>query len=83
MGTTRTTITANGIDISITSQHNTEDYISLTDIARYKSDEPAAVISNWIRNKDTIAFLGLWEELNNPNFKPLEFEQFKLPINND
>lgn len=77
MGTTRTTITANGIDISITSQNNTEDYISLTDIARYKSDEPAAVISNWIRNKDTIAFLGLWEELNNPNFKPLEFEQFK------
>ena len=77
MGITRTTITANGIDISITSQNNTEDYISLTDIARYKSDEPAAVISNWIRNKDTIAFLGLWEELNNPNFKPLEFEQFK------
>jgi len=77
MGTTRTTITANGIDISITSQNNAEDYISLTDIARYKSDEPAAVISNWIRNKDTIAFLGLWEELNNPNFKPLEFEQFK------
>ena len=77
MGTTRTTITANGIDISITSQNNTEDYISLTDIARYKSDEPAAVISNWMRNKDTIAFLGLWEELNNPDFKPLEFEQFK------
>ena len=74
MGTTRTTITANGIDISITSQHNTEDYISLTDIARYKSDEPAAVISNWIRNKDTIAFLGLWEELNNPNFNRVEFD---------
>lgn len=77
MGSTRTTITANGIDISITSQNNAEDYISLTDIARYKSDEPAAVISNWMRNKDTIAFLGLWEELNNPDFKPLEFEQFK------
>ena len=52
-------------------------------IDRYKNDEPAAVISNWMRNKDTIAFLGLWEELNNPDFKPLEFEQFKLPINND
>ena len=77
MKNTRTTITANGIDISITLQNNADDYISLTDIARYRSDDPTAVISNWMRNKDTIAFLGLWEGLNNPNFKPLEFEGFK------
>jgi len=54
-----------------------EDYISLTDIAKYKSDEPNSVIQNWLRNKNTIEFLGLWEQLNNPNFKPLEFEGFK------
>ena len=77
MKNTRTTITANGIDISITLQNNADDYISLTDIARYRSDDPTAVMSNWMRNKDTIAFLGLWEGLNNPNFKPLEFEGFK------
>ena len=44
------------------------DYISLTDIARYKSDEPSDVIKNWMRRKDTIEFLGLWESLNNTNF---------------
>lgn len=77
MGNARATITANGIDISITLQNNSEDYISLTDIAKYRSDDPTAVISNWMRNKDTIAFLGLWEGLNNPNFNPLEFEGVK------
>jgi len=54
-----------------------EDYISLTDIAKYKSDEPAEVVKNWLRNKNTIEFLGLWEKLNNENFNPVEFDQFK------
>jgi hypothetical protein len=53
------------------------DYISLTDIARVKSDEPTAVIGNWIRNRNTIEYLGLWETLYNPDFKPLEFEGFR------
>ena len=53
------------------------DYISLTDIAKYKSDEPNAVIANWLRNRNTIEFLGVWESLYNPNFKPLEFEGFR------
>ena len=52
------------------------DYISLTDIAKYKSDEPNAVIANWLRNRNTIEFLGVWESLYNPNYKPLEFEGF-------
>jgi hypothetical protein len=56
---------------------NENDYISLTDIARYKSDDPTAVIANWMRNRNTIEFLGIWEGLYNPNFKPLEFEGFK------
>jgi len=54
------------------------DYISLTDIAHYK--EPGRtdhVIQNWMRNRNTVEFLGIWEQLNNPNFKPLEFEGFR------
>ena len=53
------------------------EFISLTDIARYKSDDPTAVIQNWMRNRDVIEFLGLWERLHNPDFKPLEFEGFR------
>jgi hypothetical protein len=56
---------------------NETDYISLTDIAHYKSDDPNAVIANWMRNRNTIEFLGIWETLYNPEFKPLEFEGFK------
>ena len=44
--------------------------ISLTDIARYKSDDPTAVIQNWMRNRDTVEFLGLWKTLHNPDFNP-------------
>ena len=56
---------------------NGDDYISLTDLARHKSDEPNAVIANWLRNRNTIEYLGIWEQLYNPNFKPLEFEGFR------
>ena len=66
-------INANGISIRVSST-NEADYISLTDIAKYRSDDPAAVIQNWLRNRNTIEFLGLWEQLNNPDFKLLEFE---------
>ena len=54
-----------------------KDYISLTDIAKYKTDDPAAAIGNWMRNRNTIEYLGIWESLYNPFFKPLEFEGFK------
>ena len=54
-----------------------QDYISLTDIAKYKTDDTSAVIANWMRNRNTIEFLGLWETLYNPDFKPLEFEGFR------
>ena len=69
-------ITVEKTEISII-QVNEEDFISLTDIAKFKSDEPNAVIGNWIRNRNTIEYLGLWETLNNPEFKPLEFEGFR------
>ena len=71
------TIHANGFDISLFTEDLKNSYISLTDIAKYKSDEPNDVIKNWLRNKDTIAFLGLWESLHNPDFKPIEFDGFR------
>ena len=73
----KATINANGAEISVVSKGNDDDYISLTDIAKYKSDEPNDVIRNWIRKKDTIEFLGLWEKMNNPDFKPVEFDGFR------
>ena len=55
------------------------EFISLTDIAKYKnSEEPFSVINNWMRNRSTIGFIGLWEKLNNSNFKPIEFDRFKM-----
>lgn len=56
---------------------NENDYISITDIAKHKSDDPAAAIGNWMRNRNTIEYLGVWESLYNPLFKPTEFEGFK------
>ena len=70
-------IHAKDTDIAVISAIGQDDYISLTDIARYRSDEPKDVIKNWLRSKATIEFLGLWEELNNPNFKGVEFDSFR------
>lgn len=70
-------IHANGVDIRINTI-NEIDYISLTDIAKKQNAEyPADIIKNWLRSKNTIEFLGVWEQLNNPNFKLVEFDQFK------
>lgn len=67
-------IETQGLEISVLT-HNQDDYISLTDLAKYKNaDEPNMVISNWLSNYSTIDFLAVWEELNNPNFNPLEFQ---------
>ncbi len=71
------TIYAKGIKIGIYTTDFENEFISLTDIAKFKSDDPAAVIQNWMRNRDVIEFLGLWETLHNTHFKPLEFEGFK------
>lgn len=69
-------ITVKDTNVTIISVKE-NDYICLTDIARYKSDDPNAVIGNWLRNRNTIEYLGIWESLYNPNFKPLEFEGFR------
>ena len=70
-------INANGKEIAIYTYDFVNEFISLTDIAKYKSNEPNDVIRNWMRSKDTIEFLGLWEKLHNPDFKPVEFDGFR------
>lgn len=71
------TIHANGLEIGIYTNDFKNEFISLTDIAKFRSDDPNNTIRNWMRSKETIAFLGLWEKLHNPDFKPVEFEGFK------
>lgn len=56
-------------------QQNDQDFISLTDMVR--GEEGSDHIRNWMRNRNTVEFLGLWESLNNPNFKPVEFDTFR------
>ena len=71
------TIKVQGMAITILSGQQ-EDYISLTDIARYKDSERTDyIIQNWLRNRNTIEFLGVWERLNNPRFNPIEFDGFR------
>jgi len=70
-------VSVKGTEITILA-HREQDYISLTDIARHK--DPARtdyLISNWMRNRNTIEFLGIWESLNNPGFNPIEFDGIK------
>lgn len=70
-------ITVKGIEI-VTFKKNESDYISLTDIAKYKNLERTNyIIQNWMRNRSTIEFLGLWEKINNPDFKGVEFDAFR------
>jgi hypothetical protein len=71
------TIEVQGTAITILSGQR-EDYISLTDIARYKDSERTDyIIQNWLRNRNTIEFLGVWERLSNPGFNPIEFDGFR------
>ena len=71
--TTMVKINANGKEITLLA--NNTDYISLTDIAKYLDPEnPRFIIQNWMRNRNTIEFLGAWESINNPNFNRLEFD---------
>ena len=71
------TIHAKGFDIGIYTTDYENEFISLTDIAKYKSSDPNDVIKNWMRGRETLEFLGLWESLHNPDFKPVEFDGFR------
>ncbi|MBP5758758.1 MAG: KilA-N domain-containing protein [Bacteroidales bacterium] len=67
-----------GIEVGIYTEDFRNEYISLTDIARYRNgDDPRFAIQNWMRNRNTIEFLGLWESLHNPNFNRVQFDTFK------
>jgi len=73
----KTELNIEGIPVRIYSDR-AKDYISLTDIAKYRDNKRTNyIIQNWMRNKSTIEFLGLWEKINNPNFKGIEFDAFK------
>lgn len=70
-------VTVKGTDISVLA-HKEQDYISITDISKHREpNRTDHIIQNWMRNRNTIEFLGIWETLNNTDFKPLEFEGFK------
>lgn len=72
------TIEAKGFAIQVYTEDFKNDYISLTDIARYRnSHEPKDVVKNWLRSRNTIEFLGLWETIHNPDFKGVEFDGFR------
>ena len=71
-----TKITVDDISVNVV-QFQDSDFISLTDIAKRKTEEPNTVIGNWMRNRNTIEYLGTWETLYNPNFNPIEFEGFR------
>ncbi len=69
------TIHAKGVDIGIYTNDFENEFISLTDIAKYRNeDDPRFVIQNWMRNRNTIEFLAVWEELHNPDFNRVQFE---------
>ena len=71
-------ISAKGFLIQVYTEDFKNDYISLTDIAKYKNtDDPRFVIQNWMRNRNTLEFMGLWEILNNPNFNRVQFDTFR------
>ena len=74
----KTTIEVKGAAITVLSQKE-DDYICITDIARYKNAKRTDdLVRNWLRNRNTIEFLGIWEQLNNPDFKPVEFDGIRM-----
>lgn len=73
----KTQITVNNYKINVININN-QEFISLTDLARYADkEEPRLPIRDWLRTKEVISYLGLWESINNPNFKGGEFHSFK------
>lgn len=77
-GVKKEIIEAKGFPIQIFTEDFKNDYLCLTDIARYKnSDDPRFVIQNWMRNRNTLEYIGIWEILNNPNFNRVQFDSFR------
>ncbi len=75
----KSTIEVKGAPIAVISQSPKDDILSLTDIAKFKNpDHPDDVIRNWLRSRNTVEFLGVWERLNNPGFNPVEFDGIRI-----
>jgi len=73
----KTKLNINSLEVVLYKQ-NDEEFISLTDMAKFRDSERTNyIIQNWMRTRNTIEFLGLWEQLRNPNFKSIEFDAFK------
>lgn len=71
-------IKVENFEIVLFSQNN-EDFISLTDMARYRDAERTNyIIQNWLRTRNAIEFCGLWKQINNPDFKGIEFDAFRI-----
>ena len=81
--TKKRTIQVNGDEVVIIKQQ-TEDYISLTDMARFKNAEATGlVISHWLSTRYAVDFLGIWESINNPNFNVTEFSNIRMEAANN
>lgn len=70
-----TTLSVQGAPITVLSRQDTDYYISLTDMAKKFGDD--TLLYNWMRNRNTVEFMGIWERIHNPDFKGLEFETFR------
>ena len=74
-------IHAKGLSIGIYSSNHEGEFVSLTDIAKYRnSDDPRFIIQNWMKNRNTVEFLAAWESLHNPNFKRVQMHTFKNQV---
>lgn len=69
-------INVENLEITVLLGENAGDYISLTDMVRYKDNDPSLIISHWMRTINTLEYLGTWELMHNPDFKPTEFGRF-------
>jgi len=80
----KSSINVIGTEVTFLSNPNGRNYICITDIARFKNPiEPKDVVKNWMRNRTTIEFLGLWEKIHNPDFKGVEFDPLLFEAGNN
>jgi len=70
-------IKVKNLSVTVKTNKENDDFICLTDMAKFKGDETGIIIANWLTTKFTLEFLGIWEEMNNPNFNLMEFHNIK------
>jgi hypothetical protein len=70
-------IKVKNLSVTVKTNKENDDFICLTDMAKFKGEETGIIIANWLTTKFTLEFLGIWEEMNNPNFNLMEFHKIK------